>query len=255
MITVDNVWKTFGEKAVLQGLSIHIHTGETLVIIGRSGVGKSIFLKHLIGIEKPDFGTIDIDNTRVSELYGNKLYEAMRPMGILFQEAALFDSMTVGENVAFHLHQHGDPLTGRPYSPREIQEKVSRALEVVGLTQTQMQMPHELSGGMKKRTGIARLLAYSPRYLLYDEPTAGLDPLTAMQINDVIVRTKEEMSVTNIVVTHDMFSALYIGDRLALAENGVIACIDTPEKFLQSSHPTITSLKKMMRNTRYANYI
>lgn len=255
MIRVDTIWKTFGDTPVLRGLSIDIHTGETLVIIGRSGVGKSIFLKHLIGIEKPDSGTIDIDNTRVSELYGNKLYGAMRSMGMLFQEAALFDSMTVGENVAFHLRQHGDPLTGRSYSSKAIQERVDHALDIVGLSDSQMKMPYELSGGMKKRTGIARLLAYEPKYLLYDEPTAGLDPLTAMQINDVIVRTKKEMRVTNIVVTHDMFSALYIGDRLALAEDGVIACIEPPEKFLQSRHPTITSLKKMMRNTRYAKYI
>ncbi|MGL4348566.1 MAG: ABC transporter ATP-binding protein [Chlamydiales bacterium] len=255
MIRVDNIWKKFKETSVLQGLSIYIHTGETLVIIGRSGVGKSIFLKHLIGIEKPDAGTIEIDNTRVSELYGNKLYAAIRPMGMLFQEAALFDFMTVGENVAFHLKQHGDPISGRAYSTKEIEEKVEQALEIVGLAGSQMKMPYELSGGMKKRTGIARLLAYGPKYLLYDEPTAGLDPITAMQINDVIVRTKEEMSVTSIVVTHDMFSASYIADRLALAEDGIIACIDTPEKFLQSSHPTITSLKKMMRNTRYANDI
>lgn len=255
MITVNNIWKTFGEKPVLRGLSLKIHLGETLVIVGRSGVGKSIFLKHLIGIEKPDSGTIDIDNTRVSELYGNKLYETMRTMGMLFQESALFDSMTVEENVAFHLKQHGNPLTAKPYSSTEIQERVSDALEMVGLVGSQRKMPEELSGGMKKRVGIARLLAYRPKYLLYDEPTAGLDPLTAMQINDVIIRTKKEMNVTSIVVTHDMFSALYIGDRLALAEEGTIACADKPEKFLQSSHPTIVTLKKLMRNSRYANYI
>lgn len=255
MIIVDNIWKTFGDKAVLRGLSIEIHSGETLVIVGRSGVGKSIFLKHLIGIEKPDSGTIDIDNTRVSELYGNKLYESMRSMGMLFQESALFDSMTVEENVAFHLRQHGNPFTGKSYSLEEIRKRVSDALEMVGLIGSERQMPEELSGGMKKRIGIARLLAYRPKYLLYDEPTAGLDPLTAMQINDVIIRTKKEMNVTSIVVTHDMFSALYIGDRLALAEEGTIACMDSPEKFLQSSHPTIVTLKKLMRNTRYANYI
>lgn len=255
MIIVDNIWKTFGEKTVLRGLSIEIQSGETLVIVGRSGVGKSIFLKHLIGIEKPDSGTIDIDNTRVSELYGNKLYESMRSMGMLFQESALFDSMTVEENVAFHLRQHGNSVTGKPYSLEEIRKRVGDALEMVGLIGSERKMPEELSGGMKKRIGIARLLAYRPKYLLYDEPTAGLDPLTAMQINDVIVRTKKEMKVTSIVVTHDMFSALYIGDRLALAEEGTIACTDTPEKFLQSSHPTIVTLKKLMRNTRYANYI
>lgn len=255
MIIVNNIWKTFGEKPVLRGLSLEIPSGETLVIVGRSGVGKSIFLKHLIGIEKPDSGTIDIDNTRVSELYGNKLYESMRSMGMLFQESALFDSMTIAENVAFHLMQHGNPVTKKPYSSKEIQERVMEALEMVGLTGTQMKMPEELSGGMKKRVGIARLLAYRPTYLLYDEPTAGLDPLTAMQINDVIIRTKKEMKVTSIVVTHDMFSALYIGDRLALAEKGIIAYMDKPEKFLQSSHPTIMTLKKLMRNRRYANYI
>ena len=255
MIIVDNIWKTFQDKAVLRGLSIEIHAGETLVILGRSGVGKSIFLKHLIGIEKPDSGTIDIDNTRVSELYGNKLYESMRSMGMLFQESALFDSMTVEENVAFHLTQHGNPLTREPYSVREIQERTYDALEMVGLIGSQRKMPEELSGGMKKRIGIARLLAYRPKYLLYDEPTAGLDPLTAMRINDVIIRTKKEMNVTSVVLTHDMFSALYIGDRLALAEEGTIAYIDKPEKFLQSSHPTIVTLKKLMKNRRYANYI
>lgn len=255
MIRANNIWKTFQDRAVLRGLSLDIYTGETLVIIGRSGVGKSIFLKHIIGIEKPDIGTIEIDNTRVSELYGSKLYTAMRSMGMLFQEAALFDFMTVAENVAFHLRQHGDPVTQRPYSAKVLEEKVSEALEIVGLLDSHQKMPYELSGGMKKRTGIARLLAYNPKYLLYDEPTSGLDPITAMQINDVIVRTKRERKVTSIVVTHDLFSALYIGDRLALVEDGVIACIDTPEKFLQSSHPTILSLKTMMRNTRYVNYL
>lgn len=255
MIRASNIWKTFKGTPVLQGLSLDIYQGETLVIIGRSGVGKSIFLKHLIGIEKPDFGTIMIDNAKVSELYGNRLYKATRFMGMLFQEAALFDFMTVSENIAFHLQQHGDPVTHKPYSQIVIKEKVGKALEIVGLSDSHQKMPYELSGGMKKRTGIARLLAYEPKYLLYDEPTSGLDPITAMQINEVIVRTKKEMKVTSVVVTHDMFSALSIGDRLALVEDGMIACIDTPEKFLQSSHPTIIAFKKMMRNKRYANYL
>lgn len=255
MIRVSNICKSFKNTPVLQGLSIDIYKGETLVIIGRSGVGKSIFLKHLIGIEKPDSGTIMIDNTPVSELYGNRLYQAMRSMGMLFQEAALFDFMTVAENVAFPLQQHGDPVTHKSYNPAVIEEKVGKALEVVGLLDSYQKMPYELSGGMKKRTGIARLLVYEPKYLLYDEPTSGLDPITAMQINEVIVRTKRKRKVTSVVVTHDMFSALYIGDRLALVEDGMIVCLDTPERFLQSSHPTIISFKKLMRNTRYANYI
>lgn len=244
MIIVDDVWKNFGEQNVLKGLSLIVNDGETLVILGRSGVGKSVLLKHILGLTKPDRGTIEVDGIRISDLYGAKLYHSIKHMGMLFQGAALFDSMTIEENTAFYLRQHGDRKTGKRFSEKEIIDRVAEALEMVGLAGTQQKMPSELSGGMKKRAALARLIVYRPDYLLYDEPTTGLDPITAMQINELIVKTKEELKATSIVVTHDMLSALYVGDRFALHEDGKIAYIDTPEKFLSIDDPIISFLKE-----------
>lgn len=242
MINIRNLWKKFGKLQVLAGMNLTVQTGETLVILGPSGIGKSVLLKHIIGILKPDAGTIDIQDVRLSELQGAELYSHLHHMGMLFQGGALFDSMTVEENIAFPLHQHGNVQTGKKFAKAEIKERVDHALDMVGLAGTQKKMPSELSGGMRKRAALARLIVYRPRILLYDEPTTGLDPMIAMQINELIVKTQEELKATSIVVTHDMFSALYVGDRLALIRNGQIAHIDQPDQFIQIDDPLIQCL-------------
>lgn len=244
MIKIKDLWKRYGNNQVLSGLTLDVETGETLVILGRSGVGKSVLLKHIIGIAKADKGTIDIDNTRISDLHGEELYKAVMNMGMLFQGAALFDSMDIFHNTAFYLMQHGDRKTGQSLSLKEIEERVDHALEIVGLQGTQKKMPADLSGGMKKRAGLARLIVYRPDIILYDEPTTGLDPITAMQINELIVKTQQELKATSIVVTHDVLSALYVCDRLALHKDGRIAHVDKPDEFLQIDDPMIVFLKK-----------
>lgn len=223
MITIRNLWKRFGKTQILSGMNLDVHDGETLVLLGQSGIGKSVLLKHIIGLLSPDEGTIDIGG-------------ASPRMGMLFQGGALFDSMTVEENIAFYLKEHGHPA-------KEIAELVAQALELVGLAGTQKKMPSELSGGMRKRAAMARLIVYRPNIILYDEPTTGLDPIIAMQINELIVKTQKELQATSIVVTHDMCSALYVGDRLALIKEGKIAHIGEPDLFLQIKDPLIQFLK------------
>ena len=246
MIEIKDLYKKFGPLEVMKGLNLTINTGETLVVVGKSGVGKSVLLKHILGLTAPDKGTVVVDGTQITGLYGEKLYRAIKPMGMLFQGAALFDSMNIEENTAFSLKQHGDPITGKRYSRQEIKDRVAQALEMVGLGGTQDKMPSDLSGGMKKRAGLARLIVYRPAYLLYDEPTTGLDPVTAMQINELILQTQRELKATSIVVTHDIVSALVVGDRLALIENGKVLVLETPEVFLEIDHPTITALKEIV---------
>ncbi len=242
MIKLRDVWKRFGKLQVLAGLNLDVHDGETLVVLGPSGIGKSVLLKHIIGLLKPDQGTVDVDGTLISELEGTKLLTAIHHMGMLFQGGALFDSMTVEENVGFYLKENGDPRTGEKLSKKEIAERVSTALEMVGLQGTQSKMPAELSGGMRKRAALARVIVYRPQIVLYDEPTTGLDPIIAMQINELIIKTQKELKATSIVVTHDMFSALYVGDRLALIRDGKIAHIADPNAFLKIDDPLIKFL-------------
>lgn len=246
MIKMRNLWKKYGSLQVLAGLDLDVRTGETLVILGRSGMGKSVLLKHLIGISKPDAGTIEVDGVSISSLYGPELYKAAIDMGMLFQGAALFDSMTVGENTAFFLREHGDLKTGKKYTDAEIKERVAHALEMVGLAGTEAKMPSELSGGMRKRAGLARLIVYRPSLLLYDEPTTGLDPITSMQINELIVKTQHELKATSIVVTHDILSALYVADRLALMNEGKIQHLDEPDAFMKIDDPIIEFLRKTL---------
>ncbi len=242
MIQIRDLWKRFGKLQVLAGMNLDIQEGETLVILGPSGIGKSVLLKHIIGLLKPDHGIVDVDGVRITDLSGPDLFKAVQNMGMLFQGSALFDSMNVEENTAFYLKQHGDPQTHQKYSKAEIADRVSHALELVGLQGTQKKMPSELSGGMRKRAALARVIVYRPKIVLYDEPTTGLDPIIAMQINELIVKTKEELKATSIVVTHDMFSALYVGDRLALIRDGKIAQIADPETFLKIDDPLIKFL-------------
>lgn len=244
MIRIKNLWKRYGNVNVLRGLNLEVDQGEILVILGRSGVGKSVLLRHIIGIEKPDEGSIEVDGVIITELIKNEIYHAVRNMGMLFQGSALFDSMNIEENTAFYLKQHRDILTKKRLPPEIIKEKVKEALQMVGLEGTEHKMPSDLSGGMRKRAGLARLIVYRPSILLYDEPTTGLDPITAQQINELIVKTQNELKGTSIVVTHDINSALFMADRLALHQDGQIVHVADPETFMKLDNPTINFLRE-----------
>jgi phospholipid/cholesterol/gamma-HCH transport system ATP-binding protein len=246
MIRIRNLWKRYKDTNVLCGLNLDAAENEILVILGRSGVGKSVLLRHIIGIEKPDQGSIEIDGVQIAQLKKNELLKTMRTMGMLFQGSALFDSMTVEENTAFYLRQHGNHQTNSSFTEDEIHEKVDAALCKVGLEGTQKKMPSDLSGGMRKRAALARLLVYRPSILLYDEPTTGLDPITACQISDLIIQTQSELKGTSIVVTHDLASAWRIASRLALQRDGQIAYIDQPDMFMKIDDPIIRFLKESM---------
>jgi phospholipid/cholesterol/gamma-HCH transport system ATP-binding protein len=234
MIRVHDLWKKYGKLEVLKGLDLDIFDGETLVILGRSGVGKSVLLKQIIGLEAPDKGYVEVDGERVTSLQENTRREKIKPMGMLFQGSAMFDSMDVGENTSFYLKQHDPSL-----SQSEVNDRVAHALSLVGLDDTQRKMPSELSGGMRKRAALARLIVYRPQIVLYDEPTTGLDPITAMQINELINKTKEELNATSIVVTHDIRSALEVGDRLAFHYDGKIAQIAPKNQFMSINDPIL----------------
>lgn len=236
MISIRDLWKSYGKLEVLKGLNLDVLEGETLVILGRSGVGKSVLLKQIIGIEKPDKGYVEVDGERISELPPGQRYKGRRKMGMLFQGSALFDSMNVGENTAFYLRQHDEGLT-----EKEIRDRVAKALEWVGLEGIQKKMPSELSGGMRKRAALARLIVYRPSIILYDEPTTGLDPITAMQINDLINTTQKDLKATSIVVTHDIRSALEVGDRLAFNADGKIEALASKEEFLKLDDSLVRS--------------
>jgi phospholipid/cholesterol/gamma-HCH transport system ATP-binding protein len=244
VISLQNLWKQFDTSPVITELNLEIQAGETLVILGRSGVGKSVLLKLLIGLMRPDQGKVFIQGKDLWQLEGNELFACLKNMGMLFQGGALFDSMTIAENTGFYLKEHPDPLTGKSLSSQEIAQRVEEALKMVGLEGTQNKRPSQLSGGMKKRAALARLIVYHPLILLYDEPTTGLDPITAMQINELIVSTQKKLKSTSIVVTHDILSALYVGDRLALMKEGKIAYIADPESFMKIDDPIIDFLRK-----------
>lgn len=234
MIHIHDLWKSYGSLQVLKGLNLDVFSGETVVVLGRSGVGKSVLLRQIIGIETPDKGYVEIKGQRVSEMSNSE-----RPgikMGMLFQGSALFDSMPVGENVAFYLRQHESNL-----KEKDIKNRVAEALSMVGLENTQEKMPSELSGGMRKRAALARVIVYQPEIILYDEPTTGLDPMTAMQINDLINKTKEKLKSTSIVVTHDVRSALEVGDRLAFHHDGKIILVASKDEFFQKKNEEIES--------------
>jgi phospholipid/cholesterol/gamma-HCH transport system ATP-binding protein len=241
MISAKDVWKRYGSQEVLKGLNLEVFEGETMVILGRSGAGKSVLLKQLMGLERPDKGTVVVDDNVISKMSQRQIFRTIRNMGMLFQSAALFDSMTVGENTAFYLTQHQDYALKRWLTPDEIGKRVKEALDMVGMGGTEHKMPADLSGGMRRRAALARLIVYRPRILLYDEPTAGLDPVTAMTINDLIRKTQKELKTTSIVVTHDLRSATEVGDRLALHHDGKIAVIAPKAEFFQVDDPVVRS--------------
>ncbi len=244
MIHVKDVYKRYGSVDVLKGLNLEVKQGEVLVILGRSGVGKSVLLRHIIGLEKPDSGTIEVDGVEITACKQHEIYSAIKNMGMLFQGSALFDSLNIFENTAFYLRQHGDPKTGKMFDESVIKQKVREALSMVSLSGVEKKMPSDLSGGMRKRAGLARLIVYRPSILLYDEPTTGLDPITAEQINELIVRTQRELQGTSIVVTHDIHSAIHVADRLALHQDGKIVHIGDTETFMKINDPTINFLRE-----------
>ena len=233
MIQVRQLCKSFGTQAVLKGVSLQIEKGERVVIIGRSGGGKSVLLKLMIGLMQPDSGEVMIDGQNIVPMSERQLLEVRHRFGMLFQASALFDSMSVADNVAFALRRE------RKWTPREIERKVNEALAVVDLEGTQHKKPAALSGGMRKRVGLARAIVYEPEILLYDEPTTGLDPIAADSIDQLIVRISERLSVTSIAVTHDMRSAGRIGKRIVLLHDGRIHAAGTPDEIFKSADPVV----------------
>lgn len=230
MIEIINLHKSFGANKVLCGIDLIIKKGESLAIIGRSGCGKSVLLKHIVGLLSPDEGYIKFDGKVINDLGRKELYEVRRKFGFLFQGAALFDSMTVEENVSIALVENENKLL-----PGEIKKIVAAKLELVGLPGTQNLKPSELSGGMKKRVGLARALVTNPEYILYDEPTTGLDPIMSDSIDDLIKDLNEKIKVTSIIVTHDMFSVKNTADKIAMMHEGKIYFTGTPEEVLEST--------------------
>jgi len=233
MIKIVGLTKSFGTTPVLRGIDLEIETGETMVVIGQSGSGKSVLLKHLIGILKPDKGEIYIDGLEITSLGEEELQRITRKFGMLFQASALFDSLTVGENVSFGLERYTD------HSPAEIKRIVAESLNKVGLEGIEGLMPYELSGGMRKRVGLARAIAYGPEIILYDEPSTGIDPIRADSINDLINDLKRDLCVTSVVITHDMVSSYKVADRIAMLYEGRIIEIGTPAEIQASSNPII----------------
>lgn len=223
MIEIRGLHKYFGAKHVLRGVDLTIPTTQSVTIIGRSGCGKSVLLKHLVALLKPDDGDVIVDGVSMVESKRREIYEQRKKFGVLFQGAALFDSMTVAENVGLALRMHSHK------SEPEIRDTIDYCLDLVKLPGTNKLKPAELSGGMKKRVGLARAIAMRPKYILYDEPTTGLDPITADSINDLITQLNQELNVTTIVVTHDMVSAYKVSDRIVMLHEGQVIHDGTPE--------------------------
>ncbi len=238
MIEVLYLSKAFDDHKVLDRVQLTVKTGETLCIIGRSGSGKSVLLKHIIGLIRPDEGSVLIDGVDLLELSGAELDRVRLKFGMLFQGAALFDSMTAFENVAFPLREH------TTMTAAAITQRVHECLELVGLKDIDDLYPAELSGGMRKRVGLARALSISPEIILYDEPTTGIDPIMGDIINDLIISLRDRLKVTSIVVTHDMHSAYKVADRIAMLYNGSIVEVGTPDEIRQSKNPVVQQFIK-----------
>lgn len=232
-IELFDVEKAFGDTRVLKGFTLSIAEGQTLSIIGGSGSGKSTVLKHMVGLLRPDEGEVYVDERNVSRLDQESLYDLRRNVGYVFQFAALFDSMTIGENVGMGLKRMPT------MEDAAIEERVAECLQMVGLEGTDQKLPSELSGGERKRAGFARAIATRPKYMLYDEPTTGLDPITTAVIDDLIVRLSDELGVTGVVITHDMKSAFRISDRIAMLYDGGIRFEGTPNELRMCEDPVV----------------
>lgn len=231
-IQLSGIHKAFGPKQILRGLDLEVEEGETVSLVGFSGAGKSVTLKHIAGLLMPDRGSVVVDGKEVPKLSRNDLFRMRLDMGYVFQFAALFDSMTIGDNVAMGLRQKGG------MSEKEILSRIGESLERVGLEGFERRMPAELSGGQRKRAGLARAIAYRPKYLLYDEPTSGLDPVTTEVIDRLIIKMREDLGVTSLVITHDMKSAYTISDRIAMLFEGRVVEVGTPDE-IRSTHNRI----------------
>src|ERR1051325_5441962 len=233
MIEVRDLRKNFGRNIILDGVSFQIEKGESVVIIGRSGGGKSVLLKHLIGLLQPDSGQVLIQGQNIVSMDERQLLSVRRKFGMLFQGAALFDSMTVAENVAFAFRQE------RAMPDKEVARKVCEVLEMVDLPGTEEKKPSELSGGMRKRVGLARAIIYQPEIVLYDEPTTGLDPIVSDSIDHLILRVRDRLKVTTVVVTHDMRSARRVGQRILMLHDRKIHATGTPDEIFNSKDPVV----------------
>ena len=234
MIVLKDIHKSFKENHVLRGVSLEAKKGESLVIIGGSGSGKSVLLKHIIGLLIPDSGSVIVSSMDLSEFDEDGLNEFRKKFGMLFQSSALFDSMRVWENIGFGLKRH------TLLSDSDIKEIAVQKLRMVGLTDAEDLMPSELSGGMRKRVGLARAIAMEPEIILYDEPTTGLDPIMADAINDLIIKMRETLKITSVAITHDMKSAYKIADTIAMLYNGVIISSGSPGEIKDTSDPVVT---------------
>jgi phospholipid/cholesterol/gamma-HCH transport system ATP-binding protein len=241
-ITVRDLRKSFGQQKVLNGISLSIAPHEIVTVLGRSGTGKSVLLKLLIGLEKPDAGSISIEGHEIGSLKNiDQLNEVRKRVGFLFQQAALYDSLTIRQNVAFPLKRHS------PLSAEEQKTRVEELLSSVGMDRDQEKMPSEISGGMKKRVGLARALALDPEIVMFDEPTAGLDPITAAEIASLIVELREKRHITSLVVTHDIHTARAISDRVVVLKEGNILMEGTFEDLQKSKEPFVGQFLKDAR--------
>jgi phospholipid/cholesterol/gamma-HCH transport system ATP-binding protein len=233
VVVVRDLWKEIGDRTILAGISLEVRAGQIQVIMGPSGCGKSVFLKHLVALIRPTRGEVLVFGQPLHTLHDSPLDEVLLQIGVVFQSAALFDSLTVYENVAFPLRRH------RHYREAEIARRVGALLDMVEMEGTEHQLPAALSGGMRKRVGIARALALEPPLILYDEPTSGLDPLTAHTVDDLVLRLRDTLGVTSVVVTHSVDSAFRLADRLAVMDAGRLVASGTPPEILASGHPFV----------------
>lgn len=245
MIDCIGLHKAFGPKKVLEGVDLHINRGESMVIIGGSGTGKSVLIKHMIGLLHPDAGRVVVDGIEVGAQDEDGLNELRKKFSMLFQGAALFDSLTVWENIGFGLIEH------TKMDNAAIMKRVRECLEMVGMKDVEYLMPSELSGGMKKRVGLARAIAMNPEIILFDEPTTGLDPVMADVINDLIIKTTRALKVTSVTITHDMVSANRIADRIAMLYEGKIVAIGTPDEIMfNQTNPAVKKFVEIGRIIR-----
>ena len=233
MIKLIDVHKSFGAKRVLEGFNLEISEGETMALIGYSGTGKSVAIKHIVGLLEPDRGEVWVDGREVPKLPRKELYELRSHIGYVFQFAALFDSFSIGENIAMGLRKQG------VLRPDEIETRVRESLALVELPGVENKFPAELSGGMRKRVGIARAVALRPKYMLYDEPTTGLDPVTSATIDELMIRMREALGVTSVVITHDMRSAYAVASRIAMLYEGRVRQVGTVEEIKNTRDPVV----------------